>query len=137
MRSKQRALNSNNRAPCWRMKSRKRFLRVALSAPVIRRERNCDEILAAMVCHRRLARSRFAFLITIPLLAAEGAEPDPAESTTGLIFRWLNFVFVFGGLRAYLIAKHGKGFFGANAKAISARNITEAQAMSRLPRIVN
>jgi F0F1-type ATP synthase membrane subunit b/b' len=65
------------------------------------------------------------FLTTIPLLAAEGAEPDPTESTAGLIFRWLNFALVFGGI-AYLIKKYGGAFFGTNAKAIAA-SITEAQ----------
>ena len=64
-------------------------------------------------------------LTTMPLLAAEG-EANPADSTTGVIFRWLNFALVFGGL-GYLIARHGKAFFGANAKAI-ASSITEAQA---------
>jgi F0F1-type ATP synthase membrane subunit b/b' len=59
------------------------------------------------------------FLLTLPALAAEGAEPDPVESTTGLIFRWLNFLIVFGGA-GYLIAKHGGAFFRANAKAIAA-----------------
>jgi F0F1-type ATP synthase membrane subunit b/b' len=66
------------------------------------------------------------FLTAIPLLAADAAAPDPAESTTGLIFRWLNFIFVFGGM-AYLIAKNGGAFFRGNAKAIAA-SITEAQA---------
>ncbi len=66
------------------------------------------------------------FLATLPMLAAEGAEPDPADSTAGLIFRWLNFALVFGGI-GYLIAKNGGAFFSANAKAI-ASSITEAQA---------
>jgi F0F1-type ATP synthase membrane subunit b/b' len=59
------------------------------------------------------------FLFTIPALAAEGAEPNPADSSAGLIFRWLNFAIVFGGI-GYLIAKHGGAFFSANAKAIAA-----------------
>ena len=66
------------------------------------------------------------FLSTLPALAAEGAEPDPTESTTGLIFRWLNFLIVFGGA-GYLIAKYGAAFFRANAKAIAA-SINEAAA---------
>ena len=66
------------------------------------------------------------FLLTLPVLAAEGAEPDPVESTTGLVFRWLNFLVVFGGA-GYLIAKHGGAFFHANAKAIAA-SILEATA---------
>jgi len=66
------------------------------------------------------------FFLTLPALAAEGAEPDPVESTTGLIFRWLNFLIVFGGA-GYLIAKHGGAFFRANARAIAAA-ILEATA---------
>jgi F-type H+-transporting ATPase subunit b len=66
------------------------------------------------------------FLTALPVLAAEGAEEDPAASTAGLIFRWLNFILVFGGI-GYLIAKHGGAFFRANAKAIAA-SITEASA---------
>src|ERR1700704_6070303 len=65
------------------------------------------------------------FLTALPVLAAEGGE-DQGASTGGLIFRWLNFVLVFGGI-GYLIAKHGGAFFRANAKAIAA-SITEAQA---------
>jgi F0F1-type ATP synthase membrane subunit b/b' len=66
------------------------------------------------------------FLMSLPALAAEAAKEDPAASTTGLIFRWLNFALVFGGI-GYLIAKHGGAFFRANARAIAA-SITEAQA---------
>lgn len=66
------------------------------------------------------------FFLALPVLAAEAAEPDPAESATGLVFRWLNFVLVFGGI-AYLLAKHGGAFFCANAKAIAA-SIHEATA---------
>jgi F0F1-type ATP synthase membrane subunit b/b' len=75
-----------------------------------------------------LAAGTFAifFLTAIAMLAAEGAKPDPADSTAGVIFRWLNFALVFGGI-AYLLTKHGGAFFGANAKAI-ASSITEAQA---------
>jgi F-type H+-transporting ATPase subunit b len=59
------------------------------------------------------------FLLTIPALAAEGGGPNQADSSAGLIFRWLNFALVFGGI-GYLIAKHGGAFFSANAKAIAA-----------------
>jgi len=76
----------------------------------------------------QVAASGFVFfiLMAIPLLAADSGQPDPAESSTGVVFRWLNFFFVFGGM-AYLIAKNGGAFFRGNAKAIAA-NITEAQA---------
>lgn len=81
-------------------------------------------------CRRFLAIASSTFLISfflvLPLFAAEGAEPDPADSTTGLIFRWLNFLIVFGGI-AYFVAKHGGAFFRGNAKEISA-SIVEAGA---------
>jgi F0F1-type ATP synthase membrane subunit b/b' len=67
----------------------------------------------------------FLFL-TIPALAAEGGEPDPADSPAGVIFRWLNFLVVFGGL-AFLIAKYGGSFFRGNAKEIAA-SIVQASA---------
>jgi F0F1-type ATP synthase membrane subunit b/b' len=66
------------------------------------------------------------FFLALPALAAEGAEPDPADSPTGLIFRWLNFVLVFGGI-AYLIGKYGGAFFSGNAKEIAA-SIVQASA---------
>lgn len=66
------------------------------------------------------------FLCALPVLAAEGAEPDPAETTTGLIFRWLNFIIVFGGM-GLLIAKYGGNFFRSNAKEIAA-SIVQATA---------
>ncbi len=82
-------------------------------------------------CRRFLAFASGAVLIfffmALPALAAEGAEPDPADSTAGLIFRWLNFLIVFGGI-AYLIAKHGGAFFRGNAKEIAA-SIVEATAL--------
>ena len=66
------------------------------------------------------------FFTALPALAEEGAQPDPADSPTGLIFRWLNFLIVFGGI-AYLISKNGGSFFRANAKSIAA-SIIEATA---------
>ena len=66
------------------------------------------------------------FFAALPVLAAEGGEPDPADSTVGLIFRWLNFLIVFGGI-AYLLAKHGGSFFRGNAKEI-AKSIHDAAA---------
>jgi F0F1-type ATP synthase membrane subunit b/b' len=64
------------------------------------------------------------FLMALPVLAAEAGGEDSGASTGGLIFRWLNFILVFGGI-GYLIARHGGAFFRANAKAIAA-SITEA-----------
>ena len=65
-------------------------------------------------------------LSAIPILAAEAGEQNPADSSVGIIFRWLNFALVFGGI-VYLIAKHGGAFFRGNAKAIAA-SIHEATA---------
>jgi F-type H+-transporting ATPase subunit b len=67
------------------------------------------------------------FLTTLPAFAEEGAKPDPAESPAGLIFRWLNFLIVFGAI-AFLIAKHGGAFFQGHAKEIAA-SIVEATAV--------
>jgi F0F1-type ATP synthase membrane subunit b/b' len=73
------------------------------------------------------ARALFVFLLmALPVMAAEGAEPDPADSTAGLIFRWLNFLIVFGGM-GWLIAKYGGAFFRGNAKEIAA-SIVQATA---------
>jgi F0F1-type ATP synthase membrane subunit b/b' len=84
------------------MKSSRRFLHIACSSLLI-------------------------FLFgAFPVLAQEGAKSDPVESPAGLIFRWLNFVIVFGGI-AYVIAKHGGAFFSGNARAIAA-SIVEATA---------
>jgi len=72
-----------------------------------------------------LAIALVTFLLTsIPALAAEGSADDSSGGATELLFRWLNFAIVFGGI-AYLIAKHGSSFFRENAKAIAA-SITEA-----------
>jgi F-type H+-transporting ATPase subunit b len=81
-------------------------------------------------CPRLLAFASGALLIffitALPVLADEGATPDPADSPAGLIFRWLNFLIVFGGI-AFLLAKHGGALFRGNAKAIAA-SIQEATA---------
>jgi F-type H+-transporting ATPase subunit b len=67
------------------------------------------------------------FFLALPVFAAEGAEPDPADSTAGVIFRWLNFLIVFGGI-GYLVASKGGAFFRGNAKEIAA-SIVEATAV--------
>ena len=67
------------------------------------------------------------YCLAIPAFAEEAAKADPAESPTGVLFKWLNFAIVFGGI-AYLIGKHGGTFFRGNAKEISAR-IVEATAV--------
>jgi F0F1-type ATP synthase membrane subunit b/b' len=68
-----------------------------------------------------------SFFVAFPAFAEEAAKQDPADSPTGVIFRWLNFLIVFGAI-AFLIAKHGGAFFCSNAKEISA-SILEASAV--------
>jgi F-type H+-transporting ATPase subunit b len=59
-----------------------------------------------------------------PLLAAEESAPDPTEGPTGLIFRWLNFALVAGGI-VYLVRKFLAPYFRGAAQAIS-QSIHEA-----------
>ena len=54
------------------------------------------------------------------------AEQPIEDSRAGQVFRWLNFILVFGGL-GYLIAKSAPAFFRARAEEVS-REITEAAA---------
>jgi F0F1-type ATP synthase membrane subunit b/b' len=61
-------------------------------------------------------------LVAAPALAQEG-EPSPADTTTGWVFRWLNFVLVFGAT-AWAIAKYGAPYFRQHADEIS-RQIAE------------
>ena len=110
----------------WRTKLPKPFLREALPGPAIPRAGGRDEIPPCASSRSLQALLLIFFFTALPVLAAEGAEPDPADSTTGLIFRWLNFLIVFGGI-GYLIAKHGGAFFRGNAKEIAA-SIVEATA---------
>lgn len=51
-------------------------------------------------------------------LAAEAGEQNPAEGAIGTLFRWLNFLLVFGAL-GYLIAKHAPAWARRRAGAIS------------------
>jgi F-type H+-transporting ATPase subunit b len=57
-------------------------------------------------------------------LAAEGGEQNPAEEPIGMVFRWLNFLLVFGAA-SYLIAKHAPAWGRRRADAIAA-SIAEA-----------
>jgi F-type H+-transporting ATPase subunit b len=66
-------------------------------------------------------------LVAGPLLAAEEAAPDPADTATGTIFRWLNFLLVMGGI-AYLIGKFGAPYFRSHAAGI-AKSIRDAAEM--------
>ena len=71
---------------------------------------------------RRLARSAwilcFFLLAVAPLFAAEENQ-SPADTTIGWVFRWLNFIVVFGGL-AYVLAKYTPAYFRGRAEAIVA-----------------
>jgi F-type H+-transporting ATPase subunit b len=82
-------------------------------------------------CQRYLSFASGALLVSLvlafPAFAEEGAKADPADSPVGIIFRWLNFLIVFGAI-GFLIVKHGGAFFRANAKEISA-SIVEATAV--------
>jgi F-type H+-transporting ATPase subunit b len=59
----------------------------------------------------------FFLLTVVPAFAQEG-EASPADSTTGWVFRWLNFVLVFGVI-AWAIVKFGAPAFRAQADDIS------------------
>jgi F-type H+-transporting ATPase subunit b len=59
------------------------------------------------------------FLAVAPAFAQEG-ESSPADSTTGWVFRWLNFAIVFG-LIAYFAIKKGAPYFRKSAEEISQR----------------
>jgi F-type H+-transporting ATPase subunit b len=69
------------------------------------------------------------FLAIVPVLAAEENAPDPADTPAGLVFRWLNFVLVMGGI-VYLIGKFGAPYFRSHAQSISnaIREASEARA---------
>lgn len=62
-------------------------------------------------------------LCAMPALAQEQSAPDPSESLTGTIFRWLNFAIIFFGI-VFLLRKAAP-FFRQNAKSIT-KSIHEA-----------
>jgi F-type H+-transporting ATPase subunit b len=79
----------------------------------------------------KFARILFAILIFMAALAApafadDSASPDVADSPAGLIFRWLNFILVFGGL-AYVLARYGGPYFRGRGAEIGGA-IREAAA---------
>ena len=84
-------------------------------------------IYAAFACFLVLA------CLAAPALGVEGGEPNPAEAPIGILFHWLNFLLVFGGL-GYLIAKNGPAFFGGRAAAISAALAQAAAAKAEAER---
>ena len=74
--------------------------------------------------------------LALPALAQEQSTPDPTETGTGTIFKWLNFIIVFGGI-AYLIGKAGGPFFRENAKAISNSIHNAARERAEAERALN
>jgi F-type H+-transporting ATPase subunit b len=56
--------------------------------------------------------------MVLPALAQEEPSPQPADTTTGFIFRWLNLAMVLGAL-VWAVRKFGRPFFRGNAQAIS------------------
>jgi len=64
---------------------------------------------------------------------AEGAESSPVEAPIGIVFRWLNFILVLGGL-GYLMAKKGPAFFRQRAEAISASIAVSSAAKAEADR---
>jgi len=68
----------------------------------------------------------FVAALAAPVFAADSASPDVADSPTGLIFRWLNFILVFGGL-AYVLARYAGPYFRGRGNEIGGA-IREAAA---------
>ena len=62
-------------------------------------------------------------MFSLPALAQEDSS-DVANAPIGTVFRWLNFLLVFGVL-AYAIVKYGAPYFRARAQSIS-KSIEEA-----------
>jgi F-type H+-transporting ATPase subunit b len=62
----------------------------------------------------------------LPVLAQEGGE-SPVDSPAGWIFRWLNFLIVFGAI-GYLAWKKGGPYFRAHAEEISQKIAEGARA---------
>ena len=68
----------------------------------------------------------------MPLLAQEG-EHSPADSTTGWVFRWLNFAIVFGAI-VYFAVKKGGPYFRGQAEEISRKIAEGARAREKAER---
>lgn len=76
---------------------------------------------------RRIAAALFvAVAFAAPAFAADSGSPDATDSAAGLIFRWLNFILVFGTL-AYFMARYGGPYFRGRGAEIGAE-IREAAA---------
>ena len=64
------------------------------------------------------------FALAGPALAAEGAGDSPFKQPIGWVFRWIQFLVVFGGA-GYVIARKAPAYFRARAETIVA-SITES-----------
>ncbi len=65
-------------------------------------------------------------MAALPVFAADDAAPDPTDTPVGLIFRWFNFLVVFGVI-GYVMVKVGGPYFRAQAESIY-QSIQEAAA---------
>jgi F-type H+-transporting ATPase subunit b len=86
-----------------------------------------------------LVAARCFFALLLPISYAGAAEPaaaNPAETSLGEMFRWLNFSVVALAL-GYLIVKYGPGFFRARATAISADMTRAAAAKAEAERMLH
>jgi F-type H+-transporting ATPase subunit b len=71
------------------------------------------------VLRRRLALSLLALSCTVlPALAQEEHPPEPADTTLGFVFRWLNLALVLGAI-VWAVRKFGAPYFRQSARAIS------------------
>jgi len=75
-----------------------------------------------MTVRRQFSQAIFPALLTIFLLAlpavAQEEKTNAADTTTGFVFRWLNFALVVGAF-VWVFAKFGGPYFKATAHAIS------------------
>jgi F0F1-type ATP synthase membrane subunit b/b' len=71
---------------------------------------------------RTLSFAFFALMLAAPALAQEGGG-DIADSTSGWVFRWLNFAIVFGAI-TYCAVRFGRPYFRSRSDEIS-RKIAE------------
>ena len=83
-------------------------------------------LLALALCAFCASQAVRAAQASQPPQGEQKSEQAPEDSTAGQIFRWLNFILVFGGL-GFLIAKSAPAYFRARAVEVS-REITEAAA---------
>ena len=83
-------------------------------------------LLALALCAFCASQAVHAAQASPPPQGEQKTEQAPEDTSAGQIFRWLNFILVFGGL-GFLIAKSAPAYFRARADEVS-REITEAAA---------